>query len=371
MINYLLKIGMQLFGLVATLLGLEVLARLFYNRLTPLLGRRAVTVLSGQTTGDEVTAFRYIRHPYMLYVNRPGWTDQGFVQNNSLGYRGAEISPLPEPGVVRILALGDSTTYGFGIHNPADAWPAQLERLLAQQFGPGVVEVINGGLCNATTAENLAHYMFRDRYLKANLVVVHVPGNDIRAQGLNDYHPEYTHFRRGYIAPVLTPRQGERTLLRSGLVKVGYAWWLWRTLFTDKIWDETDWRLLPAEQVLHNVTTNASEGFRRNLDLLIRTIIQDGAQPVIMPFVLGNAEVSIPSLQALYPANVEAIGLNNRLAEEIAHQYQTPFFSLSAEAIPADGYLDHCHLSPMGDAIKARFLCEKLQPLIQQQLGRL
>jgi acyl-CoA thioesterase-1 len=75
---------------------------------------------------------------------------------------------------IRILALGDSLTQGFGLAN-GDEFPAQLERSLRDD---GLnVEVINGGVSGDTSAGGLARL---DWSLGDNpdAVIVELGGND-------------------------------------------------------------------------------------------------------------------------------------------------------------------------------------------------
>jgi lysophospholipase L1-like esterase len=64
------------------------------------------------------------------------------VRTNSRGFRDGEFA-LPKPvGETRVLALGDSFTFGNGVA-VEDTWVQQLEGLLAAELG--AVEVVNGG----------------------------------------------------------------------------------------------------------------------------------------------------------------------------------------------------------------------------------
>ncbi len=51
---------------------------------------------------------------------------------NSLGFRDVERRVLKEPGVLRILALGGSNTYGASV-TQGNTWPAQLEQVLRER----------------------------------------------------------------------------------------------------------------------------------------------------------------------------------------------------------------------------------------------
>lgn len=79
--------------------------------------------------------------------DRPRWAyfdDDGCVEArlNSLGFRDDEF-PIEKPaGELRILAVGDSFTFGFGVR-VEDCYVQRLERQLAAVHGQ--VQVINGG----------------------------------------------------------------------------------------------------------------------------------------------------------------------------------------------------------------------------------
>ena len=62
---------------------------------------------------------------------------------NAWGYRGPERPPEKPDGTLRIAALGDSFTLGYGVRDD-ETWPAQLERELG-------VEVLNFGVADADT----------------------------------------------------------------------------------------------------------------------------------------------------------------------------------------------------------------------------
>ena len=64
------------------------------------------------------------------------------VRTNSFGHRDREI-PLrkPENGV-RVVAVGDSVTFGHGVR-AEQAWPERLEQRLAARYPSLAVEVVN------------------------------------------------------------------------------------------------------------------------------------------------------------------------------------------------------------------------------------
>ena len=80
---------------------------------------------------------------YRLKSNiQDGWFAGRLVQTNSFGYRDREIPVEKDKNTLRILAIGDSVTFGHGI-SVDDTYPERLERLLNEKFGRYRFEVIN------------------------------------------------------------------------------------------------------------------------------------------------------------------------------------------------------------------------------------
>ncbi len=92
--------------------------------------------------------------------DRPRWSyfdAQGSVPvvNNSLGFRDDEFPLQKPPGEFRVLALGDSFTYGCGVRLE-DSWPQLVEAGL--RAGGNAVQVINCGLACGPGARTPAQY---------------------------------------------------------------------------------------------------------------------------------------------------------------------------------------------------------------------
>ena len=76
----------------------------------------------------------------------------GIERNNIFGFRTAYESLEKPPNTFRIVALGDSFTWGDKIPDTEDTWPAQLENELRQSAEPLSLEVVNLGHRGYTTA---------------------------------------------------------------------------------------------------------------------------------------------------------------------------------------------------------------------------
>lgn len=86
------------------------------------------------------------------------------VQINAHGTRGPEFRADKPAGAWRILSLGDSRTFGWGL-NDAETYSRRLEQLLQQRIGTGkTVEVINAGV-NAWSYPQMQVY-FREEGLR-------------------------------------------------------------------------------------------------------------------------------------------------------------------------------------------------------------
>jgi lysophospholipase L1-like esterase len=101
------------------------------------------------------------------------------VQLNSLGFRGAEPTPEPAPGTLRVIALGGSSTFCYEVSDDAHTWPARLEARLAQELGVPV-EVINLGLPGYDAANSKVNYLFTGRALHPHVVLVYHTWNDMK-----------------------------------------------------------------------------------------------------------------------------------------------------------------------------------------------
>ena len=67
------------------------------------------------------------------------------VTTNALGFREPRLPALKPPGTVRIVAIGDSFTQGYGV-DESDAYPRQVEALLGAWDRSRRYEVINLGV---------------------------------------------------------------------------------------------------------------------------------------------------------------------------------------------------------------------------------
>lgn len=105
---------------------------------------------------------------------------------NSVGLRNTE-EVIEDDAVFRVLAIGDSFTYGFYVHNE-EAYPYRLEETLEQRLGTPF-QVLNAGIPGYTVADALSYMREKGVHLKPDLVILGSYTNDIF-----DYFPRMREF---------------------------------------------------------------------------------------------------------------------------------------------------------------------------------
>jgi len=112
--------------------------------------------------------------------NFRGRWDGTWYETNSRGWRGPEFEPTFAPGEYRVIALGDSCTFGKGVLEK-DSWPRQLERMLAEDLGPDAKPLVGNMGVNGYSSIHYLQILQRPNgclSLKPNLVVLGYNLND-------------------------------------------------------------------------------------------------------------------------------------------------------------------------------------------------
>lgn len=122
------------------------------------------------TYGFRLLADRTVPH------NLPGDFNVRYRLNNER-LRGEDIALEKDEDVVRLLALGDSFTFGIGVEDD-ETYAAQLGARIAQEGG-GKVEVINAGVPAWGTAQQLLYLIEEGLKYQPDLITVgFFVGND-------------------------------------------------------------------------------------------------------------------------------------------------------------------------------------------------
>lgn len=140
--------------------------------------------------------------------------------HNAAGYRGL---PLDDRDTFRIFALGGSTTYGTSIR-AVDAYPAQLQRVLRDEYGYTSVEVVNAGVESYASYDSLANFLYRVLDDRPDVVLVYHGVNDVRARLVDPAYYDGLNRQRGIWSPQqLQADLPASTLLRFVGIQLGFT----------------------------------------------------------------------------------------------------------------------------------------------------
>jgi lysophospholipase L1-like esterase len=151
---------------------------------------RLAPTWSRATARDERGGFNPFRSDGRLgFALSPGirirHADRDFsvaIAVNSLGLRGPERGLSKPAGTARILLLGDSFAFGWGVEHD-ETFGARLERLLAARVGP--VEVWSAAVPGWTTDQHYLYLHARGLALDPDLVLLAAGENDLAELAFN------------------------------------------------------------------------------------------------------------------------------------------------------------------------------------------
>ncbi len=106
-------------------------------------------------------------------------TREGFdVMINSRGFRGREFTDRKKPGVIRIVTLGASSTFGY-FNRDEETYPVYLEQILNDRYsGELHFEVINMGIPHLTAENIYALFLAEGIQLNPDIVTFCEGNND-------------------------------------------------------------------------------------------------------------------------------------------------------------------------------------------------
>ena len=250
------------------------------------------------------------------------------LRTNALGLRGAEIARDKPPNTYRVLAVGDSCTFGSGAGD-ADTYPAQLERRLGAAR-PGIeVEVLNAGVPGFSSYQALRYLEIEGFDLDPDAIVF--------ATGVNDSSPATAGGKRRFDPdhPLSDREYGEALRAQRGL---GIARLLWRA----GLWCPAG---AAANEPQPKRRVSLGE-YEHNLDAFARQSFERGILPVIVAWpvrrqALGAADVTVAEYQGI--------------ARRVARERDVPFVDL-VDAVRGrpDLFIDVVHMSPRGYGIVAQ-----------------
>jgi|GEM_PF-4594108 len=102
-------------------------------------------------------------------------------ETNAYGFRDDPVAVPKPPGTTRVLAVGDSATWGLNLPARADSYPDQLERLLGARF-----DVVNAGVVGYSSFQGARLVEQWAAELEPDVVTVYLGNNDPSPSGTKD-----------------------------------------------------------------------------------------------------------------------------------------------------------------------------------------
>ena len=285
---------------------------------------------------------------------------------SSDGFRTHELAPKAD-GVFRVLALGDSCTFGQihrgdlsgAVRNP---YPLALEKLLAERVGAGRFEVINAGVPGYNSYQGLVLLRGKLRDLAPDLITVRFGWNDLflsdAPRGRNPYRESDSSF------VVALEDLALRTALYPFLRRLGMEWGarrgrdpgaLHRAFVSQTTWTPT----IPLSDFAHNLRRIVEVGRERGAEVWLLTSPHDAeASESTRNFVAFHNRTDFDVLmreQARYNEVVRAVG----------RELGAPVIDMDAiyrasRELPLFGASDAVHPSQYGHQLEASALFREL-----------
>jgi hypothetical protein len=329
------------------------------------LANRNYLSIRAMLMGDAEQLPRYLSQPYLGYIPYPGFKSHGVTQHNQDGYRGARV-PLSKTNKYRVLCLGGSTTYGFGVDSPEQTFPAQLELILNKYIreNPDLnqeyngAEVMNAGIEAGNSAEILQQYLFKYRYYKPDAIVLHMGINDalLENEAPADFQLDYTHYRRMSfnLSPLSRPAVW---LLHSYFFS-----YLTIRLFYNDFGNSSYSFKKDKNQIFCKWSDAKDRGklsgdysyypFYKNTRAIFREIIGDSVRLFVFPEVLNERSEFVKANKKY----LDYSNLNRDLQSELSKQPNVIFVPMSFDSIHESWWLDDCHVNKAGERYKAQLL---------------
>ena len=151
--------------------------------LTLLLGEVACRIMGwGKEIVYERKLYRSSGDPVLSYELNPAYAGRSYgteVKVDHLGFRNNEEVPAQcDPGVFRIVCVGDSFTFGMGV-DAREAWPHVLNEVMPPPPGYGKIEVINAGVCGYNLIQYCEEVRAKVFGLNPSLILVGLVENDL------------------------------------------------------------------------------------------------------------------------------------------------------------------------------------------------
>ena len=297
------------------------------------------------------------------FVQVPGSSGRMFdttIHINNLGFRGPDIAP-DKGNAFRIVALGESQTFGPTLRDGEKPWPELLQDQFDQHASCGRrIQIINGGTEAYTIEDNLERMRRDIGTLKPDLIV--------STHGMNGFFfglrrvPEPNE-------PGVRPRAS--ALIARASLTIERAAHDWR--------DRNSARARPAEPPPMTDAELMKTRYASDYRKLISLARENGADIALADSTLAVNEQSPREVKDFYGAVFKPIDdiiaanqAHNRMVERIAREDGLPLIDMAAGVDGQwddDLYLDIVHFTEAGNERVAKLMFRALLPILAERHG--
>jgi lysophospholipase L1-like esterase len=145
------------------------------------------------------------------------------VQINNHGLRGPDFDVEKKPGVLRVLTLGASSTFGFE-NRDDETYPYYVQQMLDRDAGPGRFEVINFGVPHIDSDQIVSLFRAEGVDLRPDVVTIYEGVNDSKVAIFDDvYGTIWTRLGKSLLAVELLRNLGNAAFPSAAPVVVREA----------------------------------------------------------------------------------------------------------------------------------------------------
>jgi peptidoglycan/LPS O-acetylase OafA/YrhL/lysophospholipase L1-like esterase len=299
--------------------------------------------------------------PFVLVPGSSGRMFNTTIHINNLGFRGPDL-PREKGDAFRIVALGESQTFGPTLRDGEKPWPELLQDLFDQHASCGrKIEVINAGT-EAYTIENNLERMRRDILpLKPDLI--------LSTHGMNGFYPFGLRRVAEPNEPGVRPRAS--ALIGRAVLTIERAAHDWRGRNSAQA---TTVALAPMSDA-ELMRTRYADEYRK----LIALARDNGADVALADATMSISESSPREVKDFYGAVFKPIDdiiaaneAHNRMVKIIAREEGAPLIDMAAgvDGIWDDDlYLDIVHFTEAGNERVAGLMFHALLPILAERHG--
>ena len=294
--------------------------------------------------------------PFVLVPGSSGRMFDTTIHINNLGFRGPDL-PRDKGDAFRIVALGESQTFGPTLRDGEKPWPELLQDLFDRHASCGRrIEIVNGGT-EAYTLENNLERMRRDILpLKPDLIV--------STHGMNGFLPFGLRRVPEPNEPGVRPRAS--ALIGRAVLTIERAAHDWR----DRNSAQASAAALPPMSDAELMRSRYADDYRK----LIALARGGGADIALADATMAVNEQSPREVKDFYGAVFKPIDdiiaaneAHNRMVKLIAREEGAPLIDMAAGVDGQwddDLYLDIVHFTERGNERVAGLMFRALLPIL-------